>query len=408
MATPAAREAIVRAVQEIAGVLRTHHPPSSMGPSLGSGACGLAVLFSELASCLGIDRYADEARSYWEHAVSRLKQEALPPGLLSGIAGVGWTSAFLENKGLGLLQFDVHEALEESLLPTLDVVADRHGLDLADGLVGVGVYALERLPHPRARRLLAGIVEALAAKATPAEQGLVWRSACPAESNDWRSRFRDGYVDLGMAHGTAGIVSFLSRVVLESDGDTHAHSLLARAVSGLRSMRQESLPFRYASLLAVGRAPIGGRLAWCYGDLAVAASLMLASQATGESRWRHEAIHIAAQTPRRGPSVAAVKDVGFCHGAAGVAHLLQRLHSASGDTELAQAAHRWLDQIFSMRKAGHGVAGFMSSGHPVTDPTHEDPGLLTGSAGTALALLSTVSDQAPHWDRVLLLSPRVC
>ena len=88
--------------------------------------------------------------------------------------------------------------------------------------------------------------------------------------------------------------------------------------------------------------PASLRLAWCYGDLGVAAALLGAG------------LHaVRAGLARRGPGARARvrgalrrrgdRHAGLCHGAAGIAHLLNRMAQATGDAALEDAA-RALDR----------------------------------------------------------------
>ena len=99
----------------------------------------------------------------------------------------------------------------------------------------------------------------------------------------------------------------------------------------------------------------------------------------------------------------------LCHGAAGVAHLFNRMFQATGEAWLAQAARRWFAQVFQLQHSGSGIAGYQS--HVDSDATpggswRTEPGLLTGTAGLALALLAAATEIEPEWDRALLLSAR--
>ncbi len=79
-----------------------------------------------------------------------------------------------------------------------------------------------------------------------------------------------------------------------------------------------------------------------------------------------------------------VVDAGLCHGAAGLLHVFNRLHQATGDGLLVDAARRWFEPALAL-------------------PVPEDR-FLEGRAGVDLALLAACTDVEPAWDRVLLLS----
>jgi hypothetical protein len=66
-------------------------------------------------------------------------------------------------------------------------------------------------------------------------------------------------------------------------------------------------------------------------------------------------------------------------------------------------------RALDLREPGRGVAGFVTWGPDATGAMgwRDDPSLLTGAAGVALALLAATTSLEPAWDRFLLLSPAV-
>ena len=94
-------------------------------------------------------------------------------------------------------------------------------------------------------------------------------------------------------------------------------------------------------------------------------------------------------------------DVGFCHGAAGLAHIYRRLHRASGDRVLGEAADWWLEYCLSLRRDGEGVAGVCRWDYERRS-WQADPALLGGAAGVGLGLLTAAAELDVPWDRVYL------
>ena len=106
----------------------------------------------------------------------------------------------------------------------------------------------------------------------------------------------------------------------------------------------------------------------------------------------------------RAPEDSGVVDAGLCHGAAGVAHLFNRMYQATGAPRLGEAAQFWFERTLALRRAGEGMSGFSAW---MSAPDGEqgwvaDPYFLTGAAGIGLALLAAVTPCEPEWDRVLL------
>jgi hypothetical protein len=150
------------------------------------------------------------------------------------------------------------------------------------------------------------------------------------------------------------------------------------------------------------------RVAWCYGDLGVAVSLMSAAVVTGREDWRADALELAHGMAARPIETSLVIDTGLCHGAAGVAHLFNRLSQATGDAVLTRSAETWFAHTLAMRRTD-AIAGFPrgvpSDGAMTWEPAAD---LLSGATGVALALHAAISPVEPAWDQLLLadLSPR--
>jgi hypothetical protein len=113
---------------------------------------------------------------------------------------------------------------------------------------------------------------------------------------------------------------------------------------------------------------------------------------------------VARRAWQRPVDQSGVVDAGLCHGAAGLAHLFNRLYQATQETWLAEAARFWFDQTLTLRRPGHGLGGYTAwhlAPHGKMDWV-TDASFLTGAAGVALTLLAGVSSAEPAWDHVLL------
>jgi hypothetical protein len=104
---------------------------------------------------------------------------------------------------------------------------------------------------------------------------------------------------------------------------------------------------------------------------------------------------------------AGIADSPMCHGAAGVAHVFNRIYQTTGDERCRAVSLFWYERMLNMRKEGTGVGGFTAIYQP--DPgspsiLDANPAFLDGSIGISLTLLSAVTKIEPSWDRSLLLS----
>jgi hypothetical protein len=182
--------------------------------------------------------------------------------------------------------------------------------------------------------------------------------------------------------------------------------LLTEAVGWLLAQRlPDGERSCFPTFVAAGHSPEPARTAWCYGDPGIAAVLLIAAQATGSAEWQATALDLARTAAGREAAEARVRDAGLCHGAAGLAHLFNRMHQATGDAALGEAARDWFHRALDMRDPERGVAGFPAlMPGPGSPQWVADPGLLMGSTGVGLALLAAIGTVEPAWDRVLMLS----
>lgn len=356
--------------------------------------CDHAVLRAYLAADGTVP---DDGDATTTHVAAALAAQAESPGVVglhNGLAGVGWTIAHLgtdENAEAicMLIDAELMRALEH----------DWDGpYDLISGLVGIGVYALERKEAGRA--LAARVLERLAEMAEPRRAGLAWHTP-PRLLPDWqRAQAPDGYWNHGLAHGIPGIIAWCARCIASDVEATRARELMEGAASYVLEVNPPRMTGRFAAWHTRDGADTGDRTrpAWCYGDVGVAAALVAAAQV--DSRWHDEA-RALARTCAEMPPAARTRDTGICHGSAGVAHALNRMYQATRDSTLADAARRWLAITLEMRNE-HEYAGFPAFDGS-TGAWRAEPTLVNGAAGVALALHAMVSDVDPDWDRTLLL-----
>jgi hypothetical protein len=210
-------------------------------------------------------------------------------------------------------------------------------------------------------------------------------------------------VDLGVAHGIAGVIPFLARVHRLGLAQQTVRPLLDGAVRWLLAHMVDTpsgptVPY----FVADGVEPGPARSAWCYGDPGVAAALLLAARDAGEPAWAAAATGLAVRAAARPPGQTGVVDAGLCHGSAGLAHLFNRMYQMTAEPALADAARFWVERTLELCSA-------MAPGRGVTlteaaRPAWKGPGLLEGAAGVALAMEAAGTTVEPVWDQMLLVS----
>ena len=382
-------------VREVAEVLAPPGSAGGHGYSLARGTAGIALFLAETALALGDDALADAAADRLDVAVEEAISGTVSTSLFLGTVGVGWVLSHLDGRLL-----DASGALgdvDDLVLGSLDGYPPL--ADLTDGLVGLGVYLLSRLPGDAAYDGLARIVRRLDAIA---EDGPTWWHRPVTLRQEELELYPEGYLSLGMAHGQPGVVALLAR--LSAAGVPGARELLRRATGALTAYAapERDALGRYPTVLSrADEDRPGSRLGWCYGDPGVAIALLAAGRALGDEAVVAEALATARAAASRPYDGSAIVDSGLCHGTAGLVLLFTRLYDATGEEGFAAAARRWYDVLLGQRVPGGPYAGFRAildaeAGYvPV-------PGFLEGAAGAGLALLTAAAPSVPAWDAVLL------
>jgi lantibiotic biosynthesis protein len=386
----------IREVAAGAAARASTHP--SPDCTLAGGDAGTALLLAFMSQAHPQQpewRTASEA--LLERAFDAVQTRPLSASFYSGFPGVAWCAELMHPNGDEAHDSDVDTAL-------LEFVSQRPWrghFDLINGLTGLGVYALERLPGTAARACLEHIVARLGELAEARPEGITWRSAPALLPLAQREAHPQGQLNLGVAHGVPGVVALLAG---SSAAGVAADQAAALAHGGARWLMAQVLPNSPGKRLAANTGEErAARDAWCYGTPGVAAAMLGAARALHEPTWEDFALSLARDTAQRPPEQTGVVDAGLCHGAVGLAHLFNRLYQASGDLTLREAAVEWYARTLQFYRPGQGVDAFLGwQGGAHAVGLQPDPCLLTGSAGVALGLLAAVSDVEPVWDRMLL------
>jgi lantibiotic biosynthesis protein len=379
--------------------------------SLGRGLAGRAVLFSYLAETVEpSELYLDRAYAFLAEALM-LAGTSRTIGLGEGTVGVAWAVLHLRDRlSFGDAADSVAE-LDDFLLD--QVGAWPASYDLLQGLVGMGIYALEGEANPRRQELAERVTRRLLEVATTTSDGVSWFT--PVDGlPPWQSRQTPaGRYDLGTAHGIPGVINFLTLALsrgvrvggLESRIRESMNWLFARIGGGGQPMFAS-----FADAAGVASAHSHVYWGWCYGDLGVCAALLGPTRSVGSAQWAELLLARALDLARVVPGEVERNEHGLCHGVAGIAHLFNRLFHATGEATFAESSTRWFRRLCAEYKPDHGIGGFRTE-VPLGDPGQPtgsmdvSSGLLEGSAGIALALLAAASPIEPTWDRCLLLSP---
>jgi lantibiotic biosynthesis protein len=405
----AAQQAL-EAVDAIAGSIASASSPyGERDPSLGRGLAGLALLYAWLSRTRRMPEADVLARQCLDEAIEAVSTQAVNASFYGGFTGVAWATELVD----GLLDPEAEdrcEAIDDALVRLLSRAEPWSATyDLVAGLTGFGVYALQRCPRPVAIDCLRLVVARLQECAQQDEHGLYWWTP-PAElDEESRKQYPSGRADLGVAHGVAGVIALLGGICGAGVELATARPLLERAVSWLvaHSLPTEAGP-TFPVWVAPGCEPWPARCAWCYGDPGIAAALLTAARGVGDVDWEKAAVALACRAAERPASETGVVNACFCHGAAGLAHIYNRMYQATGEPRLRSAALYWLERTLGFYRVARDSGGSWVQGSSDTAErerwTWSGIELVDGAAGVALVLLAAATSVEPTWDRMFLVS----
>jgi hypothetical protein len=410
----AAREAILSIASEL-------HCRDG-GPLSPGDLCDQALLFTYLAHarCKSASQWQDRAVSCLNLAAERLP--AAPEcstALYRGLCGIGWTMEHVGQLLVGDASADAVEGEADDLLEDVDRLVMRRlerrswpgPYDLISGLVGIGVYSLERLPRPLAVKTLELVVRHLDDLSETSNEGITWHSP-PQHLPVWqRNVCPNGYYNLGVAHGVPGVVAFLGELIVAEIEPVRVSRLLDGAVRWLLARERPSgTTSRFSSWFVPGQEGRDSRLGWCYGDLGIASTLYHTARRLQREEWLEWAGVRLDRCLAWPIEKTKIQDPALCHGAVGVGHIFNRIYQNDGSGRYKEVAIDWYERALMMWQCGNGTDAFQASQRMSGPRTLSEPrpvlntSFLAGSTGIALALLAATTAVEPSWDRLLLLS----
>ncbi len=258
-------------------------------------------------------------------------------------------------------QSDICEASDRCLAESLEVVTPEADLqtDLFHGTAGCLAYLAQRPSTPLVERVRTGLLERFEAQ--------VGQMMTTSDS-----------LDVGYAHGLAGLAAVLSDAVEGGWGHQRERQMLSRCVERIlasRSSGRFSFPFPSGS----------GRVAWCRCDLGISIALLKSGRAMGESGLVELARSIALKMASVEPEASGVFDASLCHGAAGAGLMLGLLGDQLKEPEVLASAVRWLNRVSTYRLADAPLAGFFYRVRP-EEGERDNVSIVQGVSGVGLAL----------------------
>lgn len=268
--------------------------------------------------------------------------------------------------------------------------------DLFYGLTGIGALLLRHHPD---NDELAGILRYVVTLVTLPhhDDGVELPGWWVAHDPDKIMPTPGGHANFGMAHGAAGLLSFLALATLQGrvvDGQDEAIAVLTQWFDRWRQDGSSWPQWITREELRAGRPAHAhpGRISWCYGTVGIARALQLAALATDDLR-RQVAAEDALAASLTDLQLDRISEPGLCHGIAGIYQTVFRASLDALGPGLALRLPMLADRLATQLCAEDGDQASAT-------------GLLTGRAGVELAHETARRGTPPHtgWDACLLIT----
>ncbi|MBV6485710.1 MAG: hypothetical protein KFKLKKLM_02299 [Flavobacteriales bacterium] len=374
---------------------------------LPSGKIGISLFLYYSGKFLNKDSFLEFSRYYFEECFETLNtfsDKINGRTLYGGYTGILWL--FQHYINIGFIEYNedaksVFDVFDELIKKEFFVEKQIKNYDLLYGLLGYGVYFLERNKLKNQVRVLNDVVSILDEISIKKEYGITWEDRFERKENKDKE-----LINLGFAHGVPSIIVFLSYVYKET-GNKEAVNLIHKAIDFLKYHELDTSKESCFSYNILNEQPdkYPSRLAWCYGDLGIGYAILKSGVLISNPNYikygEEILLNLVGKTLQ--DEVTGVKDAGFCHGASGIAHLLYKAFKYTNNISFYKSSEYWIEIALSMQDKDGGYSRYHYSDNEKRWQYEPDNGLLEGASGVGLCLISHVISDELYWDSCFLL-----
>ncbi|MCY8504112.1 lanthionine synthetase C family protein [Bacillus atrophaeus] len=395
--------------------------------SLAAGYPGICVFLGYMDKVFPEDGWDVVAHDYLTDLISLIQTNiTYSLSLFNGLAGVlvaletcsrgGTRYTTIINQVLTLILENYKHYLSEDLLKLKKEGVSASEYDVISGWTGVGRtllhfdqisnkgdFSLKKALHDIAEYLLlVSSIDTLSNK----PNWVISNENLPLDTE--KKAYKKGYFNSGMAHGISGVLAFLSILKKEN----YKIKNLELGIKNIQNWLLEKLkthkgihyiPNVIENEVVRNETFFNHRDAWCYGTPGVSRAIFLSGIALNDQRVKVQALELFKTFFSRDEKDRKIISPTICHGYAGILMLTLRMYKDTNDRFLAEKKHDILNEMltfYSQLSFSKFNNYELISGKIVEE---KKVGLLEGSTGIALVLISFIFDQ-DSWDKVFLIS----
>lgn len=375
-------------------------------PLLFGGSAGASLFYHSLYSLTGNSRYFQISQDILLATIKQLNETSFRYTMSEGYAGIFWFIQYCQQNGLIDIEDNYFDEAEALIYGASIRDLNKGHYDYLHGGLSPVLFALRRYPKDAAGTYLDRVVSALKKTKIEDFDGIRWED----KFSQFSRPFEGAMFNLSLSHGVTSVINLLLRIYELGVRRATISHLLEGSLSWLTKCKigDETMASIYPNCSFGNCRHNNGtsRLSWCYGDMGIAWTFLLASRILKEDVYRNEALRIIEKASRRTEPLSDPNfDAAFCHGASGIAYLFKRFYK---ETELAicMRAHSfWLSQTLGMANNSQECAGFKFYKPLGQKKWSVDYGLLEGLAGVGLVLIDNLID-FNEWDECMLVSAK--
>jgi lantibiotic biosynthesis protein len=401
------KELIEKIVHEIAEDIIERFEKQELKNDIGllSGKSGISLFLFYYARYTNDERYERYAQKLLESVFEDINNGSFLPTYCSGIAGVCWTIIHLVEEGfIEKENLDVLNDLDKFLEKAMKSFIENNDYDFLHGATGIAYYFTKRYESDKkVIPYLEYYVEKLNDYAIYDEKEKTAKIISTVFDENEKTK---QVYNLSMSHGMSSIVIILCKI----SGIVEERSKCLKMIGGFTNfMLKCEKPMNpitfstYPSYIEVNgdKNDTYGRLGWCYGDINQGYCFYEAFNVLNDEGLLIKSNGIFLGLERRKDiKTQSIRDAGLCHGASGIAVICSNLNSRRANEVLTSLEKYWIGITLDFYKTAAGIEGFKMA---KKDSYEFETGLLNGTSGIALSLLSANRMTGMNIDWILLL-----
>lgn len=389
------KDSYLKKVNELESILHSKIDITRLG--LFSGLSGITYIKHVLNHFDAID--------FTNTVYDRIADSAIDNTFYAGLSGVSWMIQSLKSKSLLDLDESTFTELDHILKEWMTDEMIKGNYEFMLGALGPAFYFLKRTGSSgKAIKTCSDFAQQLISQSEQNSSGhIYWINEVKSENEEFLE------VNLGISHGVPAILVYLSKLYQKGIMASKLYSYIEGLTEFILTCENKNISGGYYPYLLRFEKRLHSevsRLGWCYGDLSICLALWHANQVLKSPNLSSYIQKVLKHNAtRRNLTETRVRDAGFCHGSAGIAHIFKRFFQRYQDELFLETSEYWYDQTIKMAFHKDGLAGYqVHSKFKKTDTLRKDYGMLTGISGIYACLKFAIDDSEPSWDEMFLVS----